>query len=145
MAEEGLQWLTSAHNVLRVAPVTPTEPDTRLFSWGAHWNALTVSDVWTTIEKTLLHINMLNLEAINRVTLHWLQKLMGLTVLVASVEHDLSAMGVDALLMSWKALWAYAYPPPALLPRVLEKAQQDQCELILIATHWSRRCGSHYS
>ena len=38
--------------------------------------------------------------------------------------------------MSWKALWAYAYPPPALLPRVLEKAQQDQCELILIAPHW---------
>ena len=41
---------------------------------------------------------------------------------------DLSAMAVDALSMSWKALLAYAYPPPALLPRVLEKAQQDQCE-----------------
>ena len=27
-------------------------------------------------------------------------------------------MAVDALSMSWKALWAYAYPPPALLPRV---------------------------
>ena len=34
------------------------------------------------------------------------------------------------------ALWAYTYPPPALLPRVLEKAQQDQYELILIAPHW---------
>ena len=48
---------------------------------------------------------------------------------------DPSAVGVDALSMSWKALWAYAYPPPALLPRVLKKAQ---CELILIATHWPR-------
>ena len=49
---------------------------------------------------------------------------------------DPSAMAVDALSMNWKALLAYAYPPPALLPRVLEKAQQDQCELILIAPHW---------
>ena len=48
---------------------------------------------------------------------------------------DPSAMGVDALSMSWKALWTYAYPPPALLPRVLEKAQWEQWELILIATH----------
>ena len=58
------------------APVTPTEPDTQLFTdalnigWGAHWNALTVSGVWTTTEKTL-HIN----EAIHRAMLHWLWKL----------------------------------------------------------------------
>ena len=56
--------------------------------------------------------------------------------LFVSPVPDLSAVGVDALSMTWKALWAYAYPPPALLPRVLEKAQQDQCELILIAPHW---------
>ena len=49
---------------------------------------------------------------------------------------DPSAVGADALSMSWKALWVYTYPPPALLPRVLEKTQRDQCELILIATHW---------
>ncbi|KAK2180888.1 hypothetical protein NP493_422g02003 [Ridgeia piscesae] len=217
------------------SPSYPDIPDTRLFTdasnigWGAHWNALTVSGVWTTTEKTL-HINVLELEAIHRAMLHWLRKLMGLTVLVASdnsimsyinkqggtrsiqlcrrtmklllmcqanqimlrARHrlnvrcrhcvtpipdvryrmvstsiclpstdtgiplldvfatrwnhklplfvspvpDPSAMAVDALSMSWKALWAYAYPPPALLPRVLEKAQQDQCELILIAPHW---------
>ena len=41
------------------APVTPTEPDTQLFTdasnigWGALWNALTVSGVWTTTDKTL--------------------------------------------------------------------------------------------
>ena len=56
--------------------------------------------------------------------------------LFVSPVPDPSAMAVDALSMSWKPLWVYAYPPPALLPRVLEKAQQDQCELILIATHW---------
>ena len=56
--------------------------------------------------------------------------------LFVSPVPDPSAMAVDALSMSRKAPWAYAYPPPALLPRVLEKAQQDQCELILIAPHW---------
>ena len=83
------QWWKSAHNVLRGAPVTPTELDTQLFmdalniGRGAHWNAFTVSGVWTTTEKTL-HINVLELEAIHRAMLHWLRKLMGLTVLVAS-------------------------------------------------------------
>ena len=88
-AEEDFQWWKSAHNVLRGAPVTPTEPDTQLFTdasnigWGAHWNAFTVSDVWTTTEITL-HINVLKLEAIHRAMLYWLRKLMCLTVLVAS-------------------------------------------------------------
>ena len=88
-AEEDLQWWKSAHNVLRGAPVTQTAPDTQLFTdasnigWGARWNALTVSGVWTTTEKTL-HINVLELEAIHRAMLHWMRKLMGLTVLVAS-------------------------------------------------------------
>ena len=56
--------------------------------------------------------------------------------LFVSHAPDPSTMGVDALSMSWKALWAYAYPSPALLPRVLDKAQWDQCELIQIAIHW---------
>ena len=50
---------------------------------GSTLNALTVSGVCTTTEKTL-HINVLELEAIHRAMLHWLRKLMGLTVLVAS-------------------------------------------------------------
>ena len=67
----------------------PDKPDTQLFTdasnigWGAHWNTLTVYGVWTTNKKTL-HINVLELEAIHRAMLHWLRKLMGLTVLVAS-------------------------------------------------------------
>ena len=54
MAEEDFQWWKSAHNVLRGAPVTSTEPDTQLFTdasnigRGAHWKALTVTGVWTT-------------------------------------------------------------------------------------------------
>ena len=46
-------------------------------------NALTVSGIWTTTEKTF-HINVLELEATRRAMVHWLRKLMGLTVLVAS-------------------------------------------------------------
>ena len=42
-----------------------------------------VSCVWATTEVTL-HINVLELEAIHRAMVHWLRKLMGLTVLVAS-------------------------------------------------------------
>ena len=44
-----------------------------------------------------------------------------------------SAMAVDALSMNRKAIWAYAYPLPALLPQFLEKVQRDWCQLILIA------------
>ena len=54
--------------------------------------------------------------------------------LFVSLIPDPSAMGVDALSMSWKTLWAY----PALLPWMLEKAQRNQCELSVIATHWPR-------
>ena len=47
---------------------------------------------------------------------------------------DPSAVAVDAL--SMKAMWAYACPPAALLPQVLEKVLLDWCELILIAPCW---------
>ena len=65
------------------------EPDTQLFTdasnicLGGHWNALSVSGQWTPAEKKL-HINVLELEAIQRVILHWLKTLIGLSALVAS-------------------------------------------------------------
>ena len=55
-------------------PSYSDKPDTQLFTdasnigWGAHWNALTVSGVWTNTKKTL-HINVLELEAIHRAML----------------------------------------------------------------------------
>ena len=49
---------------------------------------------------------------------------------------DPSAMAVDALSMSWRAMWGYAFPPYALLPSVLRKVRQDQCQLILVAPLW---------
>ena len=83
--------LLESHKVKahQVPSMAASLADTQLFTdasnigWGAHWNALTVSGVWTTTEKTL-YINVFELEAIHRAMLHWLRKLMGLTVLVAS-------------------------------------------------------------
>ena len=50
---------------------------------------------------------------------------------------DPQAVGVDALSMSWKGMFAYAFPPFAILGKVLEKALKDHpCELILVAPKW---------
>ena len=52
---------------------------------------------------------------------------------------DPQALGVDSLSQSWKNLTGYAYPPQAILQKVLNKIQQDQCTVILIAPAWSSR------
>ena len=49
---------------------------------------------------------------------------------------DPQAWAVDALSVSWTGLSAYAFPPLALLPRVLRKIEMDEAELILIAPLW---------
>ena len=51
---------------------SPSYPDRTRHS-VVHWNALTVSGVWTTTEITL-QIKVLELEAIHRAMLHWLRK-----------------------------------------------------------------------
>ena len=38
--------------------------------------------------------------------------------------------------MNWENLWAYAYPPTAILTKVIEKVRAANCELILIAPAW---------
>jgi hypothetical protein len=49
------------------------------------------------------------------------------------------AENTDALSMSWRSLYAYAFPPFPILARVLQKIQQDQATMILIAPNWPRR------
>ena len=49
---------------------------------------------------------------------------------------DPEALSVDAMSMSWKSLWAYAFPPYALLPAILHKILQDQADIVLIAPLW---------
>ena len=80
LAKGELIWWMSGHNILRGSRVTPKDSDTQLFTdalsidWGAHWDTLTGSDVWSQQEKTL-HINVLELKAIQQAMLHWLRQL----------------------------------------------------------------------
>lgn len=49
---------------------------------------------------------------------------------------DPMAWGTDALAMSWAGLWAYAFPPIQLLPKVLRKIREEQVEIILVSPFW---------
>ena len=52
---------------------------------------------------------------------------------------DQHALGVDSLSHNWTNLLGYAYPPPALIPKVLEKIQTENCTIFLIAPAWPSR------
>ena len=56
--------------------------------------------------------------------------------LFASPIPDPQAWAVDALSFPWTGMSAYAFPPLALLPRVLRKVEKDEADLILIAPLW---------
>ena len=49
---------------------------------------------------------------------------------------DPKAWDIDALNIDWTGLTAYAYPPMALLHRVIQKLRQCNCLIILIAPGW---------
>ena len=49
------------------------------------------------------------------------------------------AFATDALSISWENMFAYAYPPICLIPKVLNHMLQHHCEIILIAPQWPRR------
>ena len=50
------------------------------------------------------------------------------------------AAGTDAFLQSWDGLQAYAFPPFAIIPRVLAKLRESRgTELTLVAPHWAQR------
>ena len=52
---------------------------------------------------------------------------------------DPQAWAVDALSLSWRGLWAYAFPPHQIMAKVLHHLRESQCELILIAPAWPRQ------
>ena len=49
---------------------------------------------------------------------------------------DPKAWDIDALNINWMGLAAYAYPPTALLHRVIKKIRQCYCLIIVIAPGW---------
>ena len=50
-----------------------------------------------------------------------------------------TALALDALTISWDRMFAYAFPPICLVPRVVQYMKQFQCTIILIAPVWPRR------
>ena len=53
---------------------------------------------------------------------------------------DPMSAGTDAFLQSWNGLQAYAFPPVAIIPRVLAKLRASWgMELTLVAPHWAQR------
>ena len=59
--------------------------------------------------------------------------------LYVSPVQDNKALVIDALSMDWNHLHAYAFPPFILIPAVLEKIQQHQCRIVLIAPFWPQQ------
>ena len=56
--------------------------------------------------------------------------------LYVSPVPDPKAWDIDALNINWTGLTAYAYPPTALLHRVIQKIRQCHCLIIVIAPGW---------
>ena len=53
---------------------------------------------------------------------------------------DPMSAGTDAFLQSWDGFQAYAFPPVAIIPRVLAKLRASTgTELTLVAPHWAQR------
>ena len=49
---------------------------------------------------------------------------------------DRHALALDAFSISWKGLHPYAFPPFPLIPRVLDKIEEDRAQVLLIAPRW---------
>ena len=54
-------------------------------------------------------------------------------------DHHPQAHAVDAFSVTWNLMFAYAFPPICLIPKVLEHMKQGPCQVILIAPQWPRR------
>lgn len=61
-----------------------------------------------------------------------------------SLYREPESSGVNALTQNWDALYGYAYPPIALLPRVLRKIRlHPTAEVILVAPFWPSQIWFH--
>ena len=60
--------------------------------------------------------------------------------LFVSPMPDILAIGVDAFQVSWEGKLLYAFPPPSLVPRVVDKLLQCKCvEMLLVAPYWDKK------
>jgi hypothetical protein len=57
-----------------------------------------------------------------------------------SPVRDPQAYAVDALSLDWRGMYAYAFPPTAMMIRVAQKLQTtSQCQILLVAPYWPQR------
>ena len=61
-----------------------------------------------------------------------------LLVFCARYYHP-KAWATDALSLDWTNMYAYAFPPISLLPRVIGKVERSLCKILLIAPFWPRQ------
>ena len=52
---------------------------------------------------------------------------------------DPAAWAIDAFSLNWGTIAGYAFPPIALIPRLLRKVREDQASVVLIAPWWPKR------
>jgi hypothetical protein len=84
-----LRWWLDPTNVMVGVPIQYPPPqieiftDASLFGWGAHINQMTISGVWSE-EQSLLHINLLEMEAVRLALLHFEMHILNKSVLIAT-------------------------------------------------------------
>ncbi|MCG7869756.1 MAG: hypothetical protein JAY74_25725 [Candidatus Thiodiazotropha taylori] len=50
---------------------------------------------------------------------------------------DENALAIDAMSMNWDGMHAYAFPPFALIPAIINKIRQHHCNIVLVAPLWA--------
>ena len=55
-----------------------------------------------------------------------------------SIIPDQNAFHIDSLSFRWDKIIGYAYPPPKILPLVINHIEKHSCQIILIAPLWPR-------
>ena len=115
-------WITPAH----IPGVENTEADlaSRVFNDQTEWklDPQVLTDIFTLFGRPVLDLfaSRLNYQLPRYVS--WIP--------------DPSAVGVDAFTLDWGTQYNYAFPPFSLIPQVLQKLEEDQAEMVLVAPHW---------
>jgi len=105
-----------ADGLSRDGQILPTE-------WSIHPQVLLI--LWKVWERPM--IDMFATSQNNKMELY------------VSPIPDPKAFAIDALSLDWKGMGMYAFPPTAILTKVLEKVKLQPCRMVLIAPAWPKQ------
>ncbi|XP_045206274.2 uncharacterized protein LOC123558461 [Mercenaria mercenaria] len=57
-----------------------------------------------------------------------------------SRKPDPNALAIDAFALTWTDHLYYIFPPFSLIPRILQKIEEDEAEAVLVAPIWPTQC-----